>query len=111
MRLALALLLAILPVPALASEAAPDEPQPMRGYRLKGASALLPVAIGDDGRRTYIQWRDDQPMPATFAIGADGQEEIVDGYVRAGIYTIDRVYPRLVFRIDKLAVMARREGS
>lgn len=106
MRAALALMLALAAVPALA-----QEPAAMRGYQVKGAAALWPAEIGDDGARTYIRWREDQPLPATFAIGAGGREELVEGHVRGGIYTIDRVYERLVFRIDKLAVTARRLGS
>jgi type IV secretion system protein VirB9 len=77
-------------------------------YRITGTPSLRPTAISDDGTRTYLTWGEDQALPAVFAINALGDEEIVDGYMRAGIYTIDRVYPRLVFRIDRKAAKAER---
>jgi type IV secretion system protein VirB9 len=82
----------------------------MTTYRLSGDRALRPIRIGDDGVHTYIEWAEDQPMPAVFAIDARGQEEMVDGYVRGSLYTIDRVNARLVFRIDKTRAEARRNA-
>ncbi len=80
----------------------------MNTYRLKGAATLRPVRIGDDGTHTYIQWSEDQPIPAVFALDSRGSEQIVDGYMRGELFTIDRVYPHLVFRIDKDKAEARR---
>jgi len=45
-----------------------------------------------------------------FGIGYNGEEEVVDGYMRDGVFTIDRVYGELVFRIDKKRARARRLG-
>lgn len=78
------------------------------GWRTSGSKALRPSAVRDDGSRTYIEWDRGQAQPAVFAIGASGQEEIVEAYVRGGIVTIDRVYPELVFRIDKTSAKATR---
>ena len=47
-------------------------------------------------------------MPATFAFGPTGEEQMVEGYMRGGVFTIDRVYEQLIFRIDKDAARARR---
>lgn len=81
-------------------------------YRLSGNKTLLPTSIRDDGVKTYIEWEGDRAMPATFALGPTGSEQMVDGYMRGGIYTIDRVYETLVFRIDKEAAKAVRiEGG
>ena len=77
-------------------------------YRLTGERSLLPSRIGDDGERTYIEWGRMQSLPAVFGIGSNGFEEVVDGYMRDGIFTIDRIYPQLVFRVDKKRVLARR---
>ena len=77
-------------------------------YRLSGERSLLPTGMSDDGRRTYIQWGDSQSLPAVFGIGPTGQEEVVDGYMREGKFTIDRVYGQIVFRIDKRQATARR---
>lgn len=77
-------------------------------WRLSGAKALRPISISDDGKKTYIAWGQEQPMPAVFAIGVTGDEEMVEGYVRAGLLTIDRVYRQLVFRIDRQSAQAKR---
>ena len=77
-------------------------------YRLSGERTLMPSRIGDDGERTYLEWGEYQSLPAVFGIGATGEEEVVDGYMREGIFTIDRVYGELVFRIDKKRAKARR---
>ncbi|MFD1105169.1 TrbG/VirB9 family P-type conjugative transfer protein [Sphingobium olei] len=91
-----------------------DEPAPAQlrdvvgRYQMKGDMALRPTALSDDGEKTYIEWRPDQPLPAVFAIDARGREEMVDGYMRGSIFTIDRIYSRLRFRIDKAEVTVRR---
>ena len=83
--------------------------RPITGkYRLSGERALMPSKIGDDGERTYLEWGEYQSLPAVFGIGTNGEEEVVDGYMREGIFTIDRVYGELVFRIDRKRAQARR---
>jgi type IV secretion system protein VirB9 len=77
-------------------------------YRLSGERALQPSRIGDDGERTYLEWGEYQSLPAVFGIGTNGEEEVVDGYMREGVFTIDRVYGELVFRIDRKRAKARR---
>lgn len=106
--LSLTVLLAAAPV-ALAQTAPglPDAPA-MATYHLKGAAMLRPIRIGDDGVHTYIQWSEEQPIPAVFALDPRGNEQLVDGYMRGDLFTIDRVYPVLVFRIDKDRTEARR---
>lgn len=86
----------------------PQDMSQLTSYRLTGNKALRPQSIGDDGARTYIQWGQDQSVPAVFAIDRLGREEMVDGYMRNGIFTIDRVHDRLVFRIDQAAMIAKR---
>lgn len=78
------------------------------GWRVSGSKSLRPSAVRDDGSRTYIEWDRGQAQPAVFAIGASGQEEIVEAYVRGGVVMIDRVYTELVFRIDKTSAKAIR---
>jgi type IV secretion system protein VirB9 len=76
-------------------------------WRLSGNRELWPSAIREDGVKTYLEWRSDQALPAVFALDRLGREEIVNGYMRSGVFTIDRVYDRLVFRIDKAHAAAR----
>lgn len=80
-------------------------------YRVSGASALRPSAISDDGRRTFIEWPADVALPAVYAVNARGQEELVNGNMRDGLYVIDSVVPHLVFRIDSAVARAKRLGG
>jgi type IV secretion system protein VirB9 len=78
------------------------------GYRLSGTRELRPETVSDDGVHTYLTWAADQALPAVFAINPLGGEEIVDGYMRGNVFTIDRVYAELVFRIGRRSAKARR---
>ncbi|MEP5937335.1 MAG: TrbG/VirB9 family P-type conjugative transfer protein [Erythrobacter sp.] len=80
-------------------------------YRLRGSREVRPLEISDDGRKTHIRYSDAQALPAVFAIGPTGKEELVNGYMRDGVYVIDRVYEELVFRIDKKKARALRRDA
>lgn len=82
---------------------------PTAVYRLSGDKRLWPVSITDDGQKVYIAWDDSQPIPAVFAVDAQGHEEMTDGYMRDGRFTLDRLCDHLVFRIDKVEAGASRE--
>lgn len=95
-------------------QVAPIAPPPvgspqMAGYRFKGDREVRPEDVRDDGARTWITFGPDQALPAVFAIGPTGEEEVVNGHMRGGLYVIDRVYDELVFRIDRRRATARRE--
>lgn len=107
---------AIVRLVAGAAEAAPapyEEPSPVlrprTPYAVSGAQALRPSSISDDGLKTFIEWEGDRAMPATFALGPTGEEQMVDGYMREGFYTLDRVYDVLIFRIDRQSARAKRQ--
>jgi|GEM_PF-4299995 len=80
-------------------------------YKLSGHRTVLPVSVRDDGARTFIEWHQSQPVPAVFGVDERGREELVNGRVRDNSFTIDRVYPRLVFRIDRAQASARRRSG
>lgn len=87
----------------------PPAPEYLTGaYKVSGSNQLRPTRIADDGERTYIEWGKYQSLPAVFGLGPSDQEEVVDGYMRGGIFIIDRVYRELVFRIDKERATAKR---
>lgn len=88
--------------------AMPFELEATRSYRLRGDRAVRPASIEDDGIRTHITFAPRQPLPAVFAIGPGGDEQVVNGYMRGDIYVIDRIHDELVFRIDKEKATARR---
>ncbi len=79
-------------------------------YRLRGDQSVRPAAVRDNGQKTVIEYAPGQALPAVFAIGPTGDEEVVDGYMRDGLFVIDRVHEELVFRIDKAKATARRSS-
>lgn len=94
---------------APAALTAPATASAMTGsYKLSGTRVLRPSRISDDGVHTYLEWSEEQALPAVFALNSLGEEEMVDGYMREGIFTIDRVNPVLVFRIGKKTAKAER---
>ncbi|WP_422345872.1 TrbG/VirB9 family P-type conjugative transfer protein [Parasphingorhabdus sp.] len=89
----------------------PDDASGIKGlYRLSGTRALYPTGMEDDGRKTYISWPASAMMPAVFAKDATGKEQVVDGQIRGGMFVIDRVYPKIIFRLDKKKATARRKA-
>ena len=91
------------------------EPEPIQDldwtYRLRGDRSVRPASIRDNGEKTVIEYAPGQRLPAVFAIGPTGDEEVVDGYMRGDLFVIDRVHQRLVFRIDKEKATARRNSK
>lgn len=77
-------------------------------YRMSGDRRLRPAAIGDDGKQTFIEWPANVALPAIYAIDERGEERLVNGAMREGLFVIDSVSPRLVFRIDNRSARARR---
>ncbi len=91
-----------------AAEAASQAAPIAANYRVSGTRALRPSRIGDDGTHTYIEWPEDTSLPAVYAIDARGQEALVNGGMRDGLFVIDGVPQRLVFRIDQHVARAVR---
>lgn len=79
-----------------------------RSWRLTGDRAVRPAQVTDDGTRTFVLFAPEQALAAVFAIGPTGEEEVVNGQMRGAAYVIDRVYERLVFRIDRDRAVATR---
>jgi type IV secretion system protein VirB9 len=83
-------------------------PQPPGRYRLSGARAIRPDAMSDDGVHTYISWTAAQTLPAIFTVDRAGHETVVNGAMRGGVFVIDSIAERIVFRLDKLRARADR---
>ncbi|GAA4643088.1 hypothetical protein GCM10023115_10480 [Pontixanthobacter gangjinensis] len=80
-------------------------------YRMRGDKSVRPARISDDGVRTTIEFPPEQDLPAIFAIGPTGDEQVVNGHMRSGVFVIDRVHRKLVFRIDKDKATAQRSAE
>ncbi|UAB79220.1 TrbG/VirB9 family P-type conjugative transfer protein [Erythrobacter sp. SCSIO 43205] len=78
------------------------------GYRLRGDREVRPQSVRDNGEKTVITYGPDQALPAVFAIGPTGDEEVVNGHMRGDVFVIDRVHEELVFRINRDKATARR---
>lgn len=92
------------------TQAEPVSPGPARearAWNVRGDRAVRPAVISDDGVRTMITFAPDQPLPAVLALGSTGEEQVVNGYMRDGVFVIDRVHDELVFRLDKARATAR----
>jgi len=83
--------------------------RPASGYRIAGDRALRPATVSDDGVHTFITWPPESALPATFQIGDDGQERLVNGSMRGNRFVIDGVARKLVFRIDQRTATAIRQ--
>ncbi len=77
-------------------------------YKVRGSPALRPSGIHDDGVHTYVEWPEDRPLPAIYAINGGGKETLINGMMRDGRMVIDSIQDRLIFRIDNLSAQAVR---
>ncbi|WP_158266523.1 TrbG/VirB9 family P-type conjugative transfer protein [Allosphingosinicella deserti] len=93
---------------ALQGDTASSAVQNEGRYRLSGDRSARPSAISDDGARTYIQWPAGGGLPAVYAVGDGGRESLADGSIREGVFVIDKVMPRLVFRAGRKSAAAER---
>lgn len=90
------------------SETQPDDPKITAHYVLSGAKPIMPAAVTDDGRATYVEWAPDRPIPAIFLVGDDNKEHLINGAYRDGRYVIDQVGKRIVFRLQSQTATALR---
>ncbi len=95
----------------VARTGAPVTAQSPGRYRVSGAKALRPEEMDDDGHQTHIRWGADQILPAMFMIDSNGQERPIEGAMRNGVFEIDSVADRMIFRLDKKTATAVRRPS
>lgn len=77
-------------------------------YRFRGAKALFPLAMSDDGRRTTIRWNPQTSLPAIFALNGR-KETLVNGRMVGNDYVIEGAAPRYKFRYGKAEATAIRQ--
>lgn len=70
-------------------------------YKVTGDSQLWPSSITDDGQHTFINWPRTASIPAVYAMGRFGRDELVNGMMATDdTYVIDGAPTKLTFRID-----------
>ncbi|MEZ5955697.1 MAG: TrbG/VirB9 family P-type conjugative transfer protein [Hyphomonadaceae bacterium] len=80
-------------------------------YESSGAQALAPLRVFDDGRSTYFQLREGGEVPAIFAIGRDGGEELVNSQIQGDTVVVDRIADGFVLRHGSDVISVRRTGA
>lgn len=89
---------AVAPTPAPVA-AAPESQPPLKmnySYTYSGADLLAPLQVYDDGRSTYIKFRDvSQALPNPFVVDARRNEHPVNYTVKDDMMVIDRVVGEL----------------
>lgn len=90
-------LVRIVPPDAVATVVEADGPQ-SAVYAFRGTRGLRPLNAVDDGRVTTLIWSASTPLPAVYAVGADGQEQLINGAMRDGGLVIEGVAREYVLR-------------
>lgn len=100
------------PPPPPAPPPAPPPPPPAQpmlerlntAYSVERAPWLGAVSVFDDGAMTYFQFGDAADVPAVFAIGASGEEELVNVQTRGPFVVVDQIASAFVLRVGRRAV-------
>jgi P-type conjugative transfer protein TrbG len=82
----------------------PTKPAPLnRGYRIKGTAAWRPIAVFDDGTRTFVDFGPGivmSDLPPLFLVGEDGKtSELVNYRVEGQRLVVDRLLARAELRM------------
>jgi len=66
-------------------------------YQITGDSAIRPLAVFDDGSKTFIRMNREmqhRELPVLIVIGSDGKGEMLNYRVKADLYIADRLFDR-----------------
>lgn len=82
-----------------------EEPEPEKpptvvndAYTVTGSRENAPIRVFDDGRMTYFEWPAEGPVPAIFAVGADGSESVINYGVRGSYVVVEQLAARFALR-------------
>jgi type IV secretion system protein VirB9 len=94
------------PAPAstsLAQKPPPSAPLPQLhfGWTARGAKALRPARVFDDGQSTYLSWPEKVPLPAVLVPAPDGTESPSNYRMEKGYIIVEGVAPQLILRRGK----------
>lgn len=88
------------PAPVAESVVAPEAWN--LSYNYSGAREILPSKVFDDGKSTFFAWPASAPIPAIFAVAADGSESLINYAVKGRYLVVDQLAPRFRLRNGKM---------
>ncbi len=69
-------------------------------YSFNGDRTILPQHVFDDGKFTYLQWAQNQPIPAVFVIdNPEGKEAVVNVRMEGLYLVIEKTSPQFTLRL------------
>jgi type IV secretion system protein VirB9 len=71
---------------------------------------IVPHAVFDDGRFTYLSYPDNRPVPAVIQVDADGNKRVVNQTMDCGFVAIDRVAREFWLRHGEMVVSIRNNA-
>jgi type IV secretion system protein VirB9 len=79
----------------------------------KDSHHIVPSAVWDDGRNTYLEFRGNRPMPAVFEVTPDGKEHMADVIAMPDydLIAVPVVAPGLVLRAGSGVVVSVRNQA
>lgn len=83
---------------------------PNYNYTYSGADELAPLQVYDDGKTTYIKYKDwNQPPPSVYVLDAVGKESPVNFNVKDNFMLIDTVAPEMLLKSASGAIRIYNE--
>ena len=80
-------------------------------YVFQGSREITPIDMRDDGKSTSIRWREEQAIPAVFAVRDDKQEVLVNGRMVGQQYVVDATADKFLFKLGNARVIASRRSE
>ena len=78
-------------------------------YTMRGADALAPTRVFDDGEFTYFQFPNEIDTPAIFLVDREKKEAIVNFHVRGKYIVVERIGSQFILRHGNLATCIYNE--
>lgn len=99
------------PPPSKAAAPVPQDPESLlplpekrnTAYTYSGDKDLVPMRAFDDGKSTYLRWAEGIPVPAIYAISADGTGALVNYATRGDYVVVEQIAKAFTLRRGELA--------
>jgi type IV secretion system protein VirB9 len=98
-------------VEAIEEPPAPPVPVLNFGYAVAGVQALRPARVWDDGRQTYFEFAQGQPLPAIFAGGPGKDESLVNSVMRGRVAVVQQLGERFTLRAGNQVASVAKSGK